>query len=642
MEYILIVEPEVSVVRTLQSTLESLQDPKKLKAFSSGTDMLNWLTKKIAEKKRLGDKMQMDVRLIILDSHMVAEGKAHLLEPIQKRLVAENLTHPEKPCGYVVTFYESEDFNIRHYIHPLIYNVIFKPFDALLLKESLKAALNGRVPVQPEVYVHDAKGQVEILKDIKTTAITELGFRTQSAREIPFGKKARYYCEHFRGSGKEYVYAFCYANRTDPKSPKHFLSSFAYFGISKDQLRAIRRFIHSRPTHHEMPIQNEYKEDHQECIVVLTQETETLQAIQAISKERFKKLKVIHLPSLSELNIALNRTSPNPKTNASSIKELRLRIHPKSHLLLQIIVDGKPLSDTESFLGHSVATLTSGKQTLSYLLNAKYDRQLSLFLQAPKKAATPVTAFKSSENVLEYFKVEDYDDTTMDQMAETDKELPEDCKDLILVPLNSEELKTHLGIQDTQLSHIEAIFVELPDYVSDSYLLSLKHLSEEIHMQRSGTALLALARNQITTYESLERFKFFDDYIVHPIDSFYFSHKLKQLFPHIENKEGEISREGIEEVTTIQTALPVRVQKISELHISILHNRPLKLGDVRRFVLFSSDSEELPAVWGACNHVQPSGTDEYLHEFIYFGVNDHHLRFIRKWMKQQYIHSKAQ
>lgn len=641
MSHILIVEPELSVIRTLQSSLESLPDECKVKAFAKGPDLLAWLTRQIEKKKDDAD-FSIDIRLIVLDSHMVKGENTKLIEPIHKKIVEEELTNTANPCGFVFTFYESEDFHLESYIHPLIYNVIFKPFDPLLLKESLKAAIHGRHPVQPEVYVHDARGRVEILKDITTTAITELGFRTQSAREIPIGKKARYYSDHFREGGREYVYAYCYANRPDPESPEHFLSSFAYFGISPDQLRAIRRFIHAQEDHHRLPIEDEVSDKQEETIAVVSTNLEFVNSIRLMAQERFKKLSVLHMPSFFELNVALGRSDSENNIQNSPLgqdKTLLFRIERVSGRILQIQIDEKEIDVNDRLFGHSVEQLIS-KSKIDDLLVARDRALLADFMAQDSNESKPIVGLLSHEKKPTYFKVTHYFDTALDEMMEMETDA--ECSDLILALLSTSEIKAHLGIKETNLSALEAVYFEVPAETSDSFLHSLRSLSSEIKDRDLQTALFAIAKEKITTYENLRKFSFLDDYIVQPLDSFYFSHKLKQLFPHLTCKSPNgLSREAIESDTVIQTALPVQVQKISELHISIVHNRALRLGDVRRFVLFTRDNDVLPAVWGACNYITEQSPGEFLHEFIFFGVTDRHLKFIRNWMKSQYIQGKS-
>jgi hypothetical protein len=117
---------------------------------------------------------------------------------------------------------------------------------------------------------------------------------------------------------------------------------------------------------------------------------------------------------------------------------------------------------------------------------------------------------------------------------------------------------------------------------------------------------------------------------------------MKQLFPHwINLRHEKLYREAVLLKDTIQAALPVSIKQISEIHLSLIYTRAMAIGEVRRFVLFMPHEPELPQIWGTCNHSVEIAKGEVRNDFIFFGLTAHQLRFIRRWVRGQYVSSKS-
>lgn len=152
------------------------------------------------------------------------------------------------PTGQIcLTGYE--DSNLTHeFLHQLkIYNFIFKPFDSLLLKESLNFALNFKKETKAlELISQRAMTFVGILKDIELQSLSELGFVTLSDAQIPVGSLSKYLSHLFQVDKKESVWGQCLSSISHPKRTGFFINKFQFFAIEIETLNQIRHYVQSR------------------------------------------------------------------------------------------------------------------------------------------------------------------------------------------------------------------------------------------------------------------------------------------------------------------------------------------------------------------------------------------------------------
>lgn len=125
-----------------------------------------------------------------------------------------------------------------------IYNFIFKPYDQLILKESLNIATKiGKRAQSIEMKAQEASAFVGILKEVELQSMSELGFVTLS--EVQFSEKviSKYFSPIFRFDKKQSVWAQCLVSLPHPQKPDTFINKFQFIAIDQNVLNAIRRFI---------------------------------------------------------------------------------------------------------------------------------------------------------------------------------------------------------------------------------------------------------------------------------------------------------------------------------------------------------------------------------------------------------------
>lgn len=131
------------------------------------------------------------------------------------------------------------------FIRPLdMYNFIFKPFDELILKESLNLAVKVKKKAQPlEMKSQSATAFIALLKDVELQSISELGFVTFSDVQIDVGSSAKYFSPLFLYGKKQSAWAQCLISLPHPQKPGTFINKFQFYAADHIFLNHLRRYI---------------------------------------------------------------------------------------------------------------------------------------------------------------------------------------------------------------------------------------------------------------------------------------------------------------------------------------------------------------------------------------------------------------
>ncbi len=130
-----------------------------------------------------------------------------------------------------------------------------------------------------------------------------------------------------------------------------------------------------------------------------------------------------------------------------------------------------------------------------------------------------------------------------------------------------------------------------------------------------------------------------EDVIHTPIDRPYLNKRLITLFPEIQprNEAMEILKTSTRDV--IRVANPIELTSISEACITMKYYRPISFHSFRRFCLPSSNGSETFELLASC-YFNEKKDNIYINHFVFFGITDKYLKYIRKWILERYIASK--
>lgn len=129
------------------------------------------------------------------------------------------------------------------------------------------------------------------------------------------------------------------------------------------------------------------------------------------------------------------------------------------------------------------------------------------------------------------------------------------------------------------------------------------------------------------------------DIIYTPIDRPYLYKRIVTLFKGLQPKQETIEVMSVETCEIIRVANPIAITSISEANITMKYYRPISLNSFRRFCLPSTHNEETLELLGSCFKSEKQD-GSYLNHFVFFGITDRYLKYIRKWILEKYVSEK--
>jgi len=124
-----------------------------------------------------------------------------------------------------------------------------------------------------------------------------------------------------------------------------------------------------------------------------------------------------------------------------------------------------------------------------------------------------------------------------------------------------------------------------------------------------------------------------------PVDRPYLNKRIITLFPEIQPRLETIEILSIKTNETIRVANPIGVSSISEAIVTIKYYRPISFHSFRRFCLPLKAGEEKLELLASCFYSEKKD-DYFINHFVFFGITDKYLKYIRKWILERYISSK--
>lgn len=150
-----------------------------------------------------------------------------------------------KNPNIILVGYESPNLSRRLLTKLDFFNFVFKPFDKLILKETIHTSLSKKKRITPlEIKAQKSAAFVAVLKEIELQSVSELGFVSLSDELIPIGATSKYFSNLFQHEKKLSTWAQCMKSIPHPNKPKVYINQFQFFGIENGSLMALRRHIH--------------------------------------------------------------------------------------------------------------------------------------------------------------------------------------------------------------------------------------------------------------------------------------------------------------------------------------------------------------------------------------------------------------
>ncbi|MNK07865.1 hypothetical protein D3C87_257860 [compost metagenome] len=274
MKYIYILEDDPRITKDLFETLKSIDPSLGLRFFNDLASFHEWLKIAVTEGPMSlaqgGSLHELDIetaespppaeatdelRLVIAKDEFLGTRNMSLVRRARDFFVRKKMCTEAEPTALILTAFDSPDFDIKLAEDRIVNNVIFKPFDKLILKQDIEYALSGRHPLSSEtVSAMKVKAVIEMLKEVSLSSISEIGFTSVNNHEIRIGSLTKYYSDSFKAKNKRSAFAFCSACKE--VGPEQFLCEFRFFGIDNLQISEIRRHVLAQKKHESVEIKN--------------------------------------------------------------------------------------------------------------------------------------------------------------------------------------------------------------------------------------------------------------------------------------------------------------------------------------------------------------------------------------------------
>ncbi|XGC79537.1 hypothetical protein ACES2L_09375 [Bdellovibrio bacteriovorus] len=271
MKFIYILEDDERTQQDLYESLKSIDPKLSIRFFLSLEQFHEWLKLAMHEGTlalaKGGQKFKTDeseavepsdthqLRLVIAKNEFLGIKNLDLLKRARDFFIRKKLCPADEVTSLVITAFDSADFDISQAEERIINNVIFKPFDKLMLKMHLEYALVGHKPLSTEtVSAMQMQSTIEMLKEVSLNSISEVGFTTFNNHPIKPGALTKYYSDAFLSDDRRSVLAVC--KTSTEMTPGNFLSEFLFYGMDNKQISQIRRNILQNKDHQSQELKN--------------------------------------------------------------------------------------------------------------------------------------------------------------------------------------------------------------------------------------------------------------------------------------------------------------------------------------------------------------------------------------------------
>ncbi|MFS4460116.1 hypothetical protein [Bdellovibrio sp. HCB2-146] len=306
MKFIYVLEDDIRAQKEIFESLQSIDSKLQIRFFQNLAEFHEFLKTALTEGPKAlavhghrhsldqGDPVEPTVadelRLVIAKDEFLGTQNMGLIRRARDFFVRKQMCSIEEPTALIITAFDSPDFDIKLAEERIINNVIFKPFDKLILKQDIEYALTGHHPLQSSSDIATMKisSTIEMLKEVPFESVSEVGFKTINNHEIRIGSTSKYYDKLFQTEHKRGIFATCISCKE--VSEKEFHCEFAFLGADPAQIQQIRKHVLQNKAHKTIPFNNSQKA--QFNIIIFDEDAGVVSDIKSLLEEKFSHIHV--------------------------------------------------------------------------------------------------------------------------------------------------------------------------------------------------------------------------------------------------------------------------------------------------------------------------------------------------------------
>jgi hypothetical protein len=629
--FVFVLEDEPKFQSQIFGALKIVNPAAKIRFFNTLEEFSGWITSFIkdgmAVVETAGFKLAEDteqesisteksVRLLVCKTEILGAQSISLISKTIELFVRKNLCTQEEKTSVVATAFDNPDFDIKPYEVKFFNNVIFKPFDPLILEEHLRYAFVGhKKPNDVNFKSNKLEAQVEMVKDIPCEGFSDLGFITISDREIKIGEVGKFYSDEFASESIRSVMAR--SVKSVPRTvngQQTFMCWMEYFGLETGQIKKFRKdLINDYPTTHLNANVKNFKKN----ILMLDALAEV--ELPSSLKRFFPQANTYYY---SDFNRFVFDSAPD---SSGLLVEKDIPVPTGFVLTLDnsghFFLDQEPKSEIENVFGETFKDLKK-KDFPAMLMNESKKAWTDAF--TAKKVPAGKDTVLMLENVGKVFLVK------LKQITKA---------------LNANQMPIwEIGLAEMTMAEKVAYIKSrspLPPTI-DIVIASEGFMSHIVDGQLYPDAKkILIVKNQISDKEKKRWSASVYDVFTVPADRNYL---VKKLYLAFMDKGAWTVLHFNDVKKEIQSAQQVQIDEISEAGVSFKYHRPMEVGTFRRFYLWTPNELELRDYHASCNYYEEFKEGQkvtYNHHFVFFGMKDFYLKNIRLWVLENYIQSKS-
>lgn len=614
MDYVFVLEDDPLHRRQIQKALADINPLLGIKFFHNLEDFYNWLKEIMAQGNRTWaedeEKEQSRVRMIVSRCEFIGHDRMELLYKVKDLFIRRGMCTNEEPVTFVLTAFDDPGFDIHNFQNPIIFNVLFKPFDELILREHLSFALSGRK--KPEEFgLTNQKVQttVEMLKNVDMESFSDIGFTSRSPKALDVGHVSKYYGEVFVSDKINFIYARLARCSPHPRQQNEFELEFHYYGVDNAQISAIRRRVRAKDRYltNERQVPKATTIENPVFVIIEPRDSE-FESIAGTLRRKVRGAVILRFTSMKAFDDELG--SPfKAKSGLLSANIYGLEVN-RDH----VVVNCEPADVT--FWNEPLKSSNLAK----YFPNNEL-KQLALWMMGPSKEYITETRYLGQVGVLRFEK-------SGNKISVSEPDINERLK----------FLRSRRQVKDS----IAAIVLNGRDIDPKNlggWEALKKTMSTELNAMPPAYLVM---EHQPRDDDKLLLAPHFDDIFISPVDRGYFLQKVTFRVPGLKILEDAVTVTEKKVAERVKTAAPVAIEELSEAAMTMKYYRTMSPGSFCEFILWQ------PYVLGAPQLIGTAyASDEvegkepcFKISMVLFGMRDQMLKSIRLWIRDNYVQAK--
>lgn len=571
---------------------------------------------------------------IISKIELLGKKQLPLMQKTRNLFIERGICTKEDPTAFVLTAFDKPDFQIHDLQDHILSNVIYKPFDRLILIQHLTFAIDGRHP--PSKYTianQKMSAVVEMIKEVDLEEVSEVGFLTRSGGQLDKGQFSKYYGSAFISERKTSVMARMVDCRPHPQLPGQFQCSFVYYGADPSQISNLRKRIKAVHKKSLSPfnwkdVTTEKLPDRVINLVFIDDDEFATPGIMDSVKRHFDKVHCVSYSNISDFFIDLDPKMLDQNTEAPpkafSLTDFELSFDEK---LTTILGFTSPSKDPFVIFGHNFNELKDKKNWMQDHLDPVQAEVWKQWLLKP----LPDAVFVIKEGPHKYY-------IKPSSFQKKEKEIL-----IKFTELSNADRMSYMTKNSQLPTTTDFVFVS-HRFLGDNPLERWASIKEKLEKRSSGQSkpqFFIFAGKDFSDIEARNLSTLFTDIFFKPLDRSYVLQKLKLQLMSLPAMGDPIEMPMIYMKEIIRAANPAPVTEISEAGLIMQYHRTLDIGSFREFLLWQAYEHGSPIMKAQCNfYEEASQKGLYNIHFVFFGITDHFLKTIRLWIRDNYILSK--